>query len=54
MEGDKAAIGEKRKRNVLFWLELVNLLNVNSKTTSCVKTARTHATFEVFGLLVLH
>lgn len=41
-------------RNVLFRLELVNLLNVNSKTSSCVKTARTHAAFEVFGLLMLH
>jgi len=39
---------------VLFWFELVDLLNVNCKTTSCIKTARTHATFEVFGLLVLH
>jgi len=54
MGGDKTAIGKERARGVLFCFELVNLLNVNSKTTSCVKTARTHATFEVFGLLVLH
>jgi len=45
---------QKDGGNILFWLELVNLLNVNSKTASCVKTARTHATFEVFGLLMLH
>jgi hypothetical protein len=38
----------------VFWFELVDLLYVNCKTTCCVKTARTHATFEMFGLLVLH
>ena len=45
---------EKRIMNVLVSFELVDLLDVNSKTTSCVKTSGTHATFEVFGLLVLH
>jgi hypothetical protein len=40
--------------SILLWFELVDLLNVNCKTASCVKTTRTHATFEVLGLLVLH
>jgi len=38
---------------VLFWFELVDLLNVNCKNTSYIKTARTYATFEVFSLLML-
>ena len=38
----------------LFRLEFMHLLDVNSKTTSGVETARTHAAFEVFGLLMLH
>jgi hypothetical protein len=44
----------ERAKSVLFWFELVDLLYVNCKTTSCVKTARAHATFEMFGLLMLH
>ena len=38
----------------LFWLEFMHLLDVDSKTTSGVETARTHAAFEVFRLLMLH
>lgn len=54
-EGDKTESGYKRGvDSILLRFELVDLLNVNRKTASCVKTTRTHATFEVLGLLVLH
>jgi len=38
----------------IFGFQLVNLLDVNGKTTSCVQTSRAQVALEMLRLLVLH
>jgi len=45
---------EIEKIELLLGLELVNLLDMNRQSACSVQSPRTHITFEVFGLLVLH
>lgn len=40
--------------HLLFRLQLMNLLNVNGQPAGGVEASRTHSTFEMLGLLMLH
>ena len=41
-------------QNSLVWLELVDLLDVDGKTTCSVQSSWAHIALEVFCLLMLH
>ena len=41
-------------QNSLVWLELVDLLDMNGKTTCSVQSSWAHIALEVLSLLVLH